>query len=1142
MTMLSRTVPDMSDASRPSASSDCLPIPGTPWSLLEAVDSGIAVTQPDGIVIFANWLLSDLTATPIPAIVGSTVFALFDSERRTELEQLHAAALATSAPQRTDARGPTGAAIRFSARLVLKRSDQLLGPLVVWAVRALEKVVPEQRPCINHEGADVSKSLLDIALRETEIGLWDSDIATDNLTWINSWCGQWGLTEFAGSGHERLWTAQMHEDDLPGYRAALESHLADTTRVFDVEYRLRDQHDQWVWIQERGRVIERDATGRSVRMVGLCLYVDERHRTAPALARSESRFELALWGMQVGFWDVNAVTDEMHWWNDWCASINVHPCEGLEHTLRWNEQIHPDDLPFTMSYEALIEGRADVYEAEYRLRTRNGGWRWVLCRGLATARDSNGRALRVAGVTIDIDARKRTELALRESEVRLEAAVWGTDIGLWESGPDGDYAWFDDWNDRFDIEECRGSNQERRWRERIHPEDIDSYVRAGDAAASGLIDHYVAEYRILTRSGSWRWIHERAKVSMRDATGKAQHFVGVCLCVDEQKKLEAALRAAENQYELAVSAARLPVWEYDVCSDTLTGNAYWHRTVGHELTDDEALRRVETWLSDIHPDDAERLRKLFTGEATDDTGFYQSEFRIGLPNGEYKWLLERGRVVERAPDGAPTKVVGIALDIDAQKRMEMDLREGEQRFRGAFEFAAIGMALVAPDGRWLRVNRSLCGIVGYTAEELLATDFQSITHPEDLDTDVGQMRQMLDGSLSHYNMEKRYFHKDGHIVWVLLSVSLVRDAAGQSLYFVSQIQDITDRKLAEGRLIESELRYRTVADLVPGFVFEGIVRGGYPHPTWVSDGFERVYGCTLARFMELGGKGFYDTVAWAQILTGASEVASGSDLGMDVSLKNADGVERWLRVVARAVRNGAGSDALRVLGVAEDITERKRLERALREATHREHQRLGQEIHDGLGQELTGLAYLASSLATEAARAGSSLAHDLTRLAAVARHTIETCRSIARGVSPLTESRGSLVQSLRQITDLAAAGGHACVNFEAIEHASLTLPSESCDQLHRITQEALNNALKHSDADNIKVTIQIDPTLVRIKVVDDGRGLGTSAEAQTGRGIDGMRQRAATIGARLWVETKHSGGAAVVCECPQVASSEATAE
>jgi PAS domain S-box-containing protein len=585
--------------------------------------------------------------------------------------------------------------------------------------------------------------------------------------------------------------------------------------VFDVEYRLRDQHDDWVGIQERGRIIERDAMGRGVRMVGFCLYIDGRHRTAQALARSESRFELALWGTQVGFWDVNVVTDEIHWWNDWCANINVDPCEGPEHSPRWNEQIHPDDFPLTMSYEALIEGSAAIYEAEYRLRTRNGGWRWVLCRGRATARDSNGHALRLAGVTVDIDARKRTELALRESEGRLETAVWGTDIGLWESDQDGGYAWFDDWNDRFDIEECRGPDQDRRWRERIHPEDAIRYARLADAAARGLIDHYVVEYRILTRSGTWRWLHERGKVSARDASGNAQHYIGLCMCVDERKTLEAALRAAKNRYELAIGGAQLPVWEYDVRSDTVTGNAYWHRTVGYELTDDEALRRIETWLSDIHPDDVERQRKLFTHEATDRAGFYQTEFRIRLPGGEYKWLLGRGRVVERSEDGTPARVAGIALDIDAQKRVEMELRESAQRFRGAFEFAAIGMALVAPDGRWLRVNRSLCAIIGYTAEELRATNFQSITHPEDLDMDVDQMRQMLDGPLSHYDMEKRYLHKDGHIVWVLLSVSLVRDAAGRPLYFVSQIQDVTEERRLTSDLLLARADLQAILDYAP---------------------------------------------------------------------------------------------------------------------------------------------------------------------------------------------------------------------------------------------------------------------------------------------------------------------------------------
>src|SRR5205807_1955536 len=195
------------------------------------------------------------------------------------------------------------------------------------------------------------------------------------------------------------------------------------------------------------------------------------------------------------------------------------------------------------------------------------------------------------------------------------------------------------------------------------------------------------------------------------------------------------------------------------------------------------------------------------------------EYRIRTRNGEWRWVHERGKVAARASDGTQRLLVGVCIDIDAQKQtMETALRESEERFRGAFEFAAIGMALVAPDGRWMRVNRALCGILGYTAEELLATTFQAITHPDDLDSDMEHARQVLVGSRTHYDMEKRYFHKGGHIVWVLLSVSLVRDDAGQPMYFVSQIQDISARKHAESQLIDSEFRYRTIANLVPGFV------------------------------------------------------------------------------------------------------------------------------------------------------------------------------------------------------------------------------------------------------------------------------------------------------------------------------------
>lgn len=138
-------------------------------------------------------------------------------------------------------------------------------------------------------------------------------------------------------------------------------------------------------------------------------------------------------------------------------------------------------------------------------------------------------------------------------------------------------------------------------------------------------------------------------------------------------------------------------------------------------------------------------------------------------------------------------------DVTARKRADEALRLSAQQFSRVFDSAAIGMALVALDGHWLKVNQTVCEITGYAEEELHGKTFQDITHPEDLERDLAYVRQMLAGEIRWYQMEKRYFHKHGHAVWILLSVSLVRDAQGQPLQFIAQIQDITERKRMEAQ-------------------------------------------------------------------------------------------------------------------------------------------------------------------------------------------------------------------------------------------------------------------------------------------------------------------------------------------------------
>ncbi len=190
---------------------------------------------------------------------------------------------------------------------------------------------------------------------------------------------------------------------------------------------------------------------------------------------------------------------------------------------------------------------------------------------------------------------------------------------------------------------------------------------------------------------------------------------------------------------------------------------------------------------------------------------------VGLIHGQ-----RRARhAAEVSAADALAKQTALEAEIRERRRAEEALRTSEQQFSRAFEHAAIGMALVAPDGRWLKVNRSLCDLTGYTAEELRTKTFQDITHPDDLERDLAYVRQMLTGEIQTYQMEKRYIHKRGHVVWILLSVSLVRDAEGRPAHFISQIQDITERKQAEAALRTQTGQLQLIAETMTKFLENG---------------------------------------------------------------------------------------------------------------------------------------------------------------------------------------------------------------------------------------------------------------------------------------------------------------------------------
>ena len=186
---------------------------------------------------------------------------------------------------------------------------------------------------------------------------------------------------------------------------------------------------------------------------------------------------------------------------------------------------------------------------------------------------------------------------------------------------------------------------------------------------------------------------------------------------------------------------------------------------------------------------------------------------LGVSDWVLKERLDRlpkavGRLRER-------RLVGARQDAAALRSREAQLREAEERFRLSFDEAPIGVALVGPDGRWLRVNRALCAIVGYSAEQMLQLGFQDITHPDDVGADLEHMRRLLCGEIATNQVEKRYVHADGHVVWIQLNVSLARDDQGRPLYFITQVQDITGRRATEEKVRTSEERFRGLLESAP---------------------------------------------------------------------------------------------------------------------------------------------------------------------------------------------------------------------------------------------------------------------------------------------------------------------------------------
>jgi PAS domain S-box-containing protein len=260
---------------------------------------------------------------------------------------------------------------------------------------------------------------------------------------------------------------------------------------------------------------------------------------------------------------------------------------------------------------------------------------------------------------------------------------------------------------------------------------------------------------------------------------------------------------------------RVPAVVYVDASDEVNSAIYMSPKAEEMLgyAPEEWTAVPDLWARILHP--ADRQRVLSEASRTRRTGEpFRVEYRLLARDGRTVWVRDEA-APEEGEGGQISFWRGVMLDVTERKRAEEALKERERRYRELFELAPVGLAQVAPDGRWLRVNAKLCELSGYSCEELLSLTFMDLTLPEDREASLERARLLLKGEIGPYTVERRYMRKDGSLIWGSLSVSLVRDpSTGEPEYFACKVEDITRRKLAEIAVQALTRREKEVMELM----------------------------------------------------------------------------------------------------------------------------------------------------------------------------------------------------------------------------------------------------------------------------------------------------------------------------------------
>lgn len=434
------------------------------------------------------------------------------------------------------------------------------------------------------------------------------------------------------------------------------------------------------------------------------------------------------------------------------------------------------------------------------------------------------------------------------------------------------------------------------------------------------------EFPVIKKDGDEIWLGQNVQLLIEN--DRVVGFQAVARDITERQRAQEALRTTTEFLQAVVQTSPLAIITLDARSNVVSWNRGAEELLG--WSESEVLGKPLPYI----PADKEAESDRLWNEAQEGSGLNGVEILRLRKDGTPVDLVLWSRTFRDA-QGRPVSSVGILADITERKQAEEDLKESEKRFRAIFDQAPLGIAVIdSASGQFIRINGKYCDIVGYSQKDMLACTFQDITHPDDLQPDLDNMRQLMEGRIRTFKMEKRYFRKDGSLVWVNLTcVPLWREYETEHRYHLAMVEDITERKQAEEaleesrqRLHESETRYRNLYEHNPLMYF-----------TVAADG----------TVLSVNPQGAHQLGYTVEALTGRpvttvfpADLHASVHAQLDTCLKQStrihtweitkvrkDGTVLWVRETAVTVEDPARPPVILIM--CEDITERKLAEQRL---------------------------------------------------------------------------------------------------------------------------------------------------------------------------------------------------------------------